>query len=190
MSPTRPAVGILRGCPCCREVASESTCWPRRREATPLSLRLASPASASRLWAGAWSGVHCCPRAHTGRPYSLYLRLQTASVSLNFRACGRISGEMSTRQAPGPHPYRWESGGGEGPRIWVLNQNACLYRGNCTDSESCKNYRPEAPGLRRRHQGPGPSLLLPSRCPSNRVACFNSMFTINPNAMGPLPQGL
>lgn len=33
------------------------------------------------------------------------------------------------------------------------NQNACLYRGNYTDSESRKNYRPEAPGLRRRHQG-------------------------------------
>ena len=33
------------------------------------------------LWAGAWSGVHCCPRAHTRRTYSLYWRLQTASVS-------------------------------------------------------------------------------------------------------------
>lgn len=136
------------------------------------------------------SGVHRCPRAHTGRPYSLYWRLQTASVSLNFRACGRIMGETSTRQAPGPPPYRWESGGGESPRIWVLNQNACLYRGNYTDSESRKNYRPEAPGLRRRHQGPGPSLLLPSRCPLNRAACFNGMFTTDPNAVGPLPQGL
>lgn len=73
------------------------------------------------LWAGAWSGVHCCPRARTRRPYSLYWRLQTASVSLNLRACGRITGKTS-----GPHPHRWESGGGEGPRICFLNQNACL----------------------------------------------------------------